>query len=224
MQISEHQLEISKSLPKQYKPVTLQGSIIWLEPYESSRDAQVLFQRTNGEPFTLGSKSIGEYDSDEFVWKYLPYGPFQSAAEFDRSVQERLNKGYRFFNVFDKETSSQVGFIAKLSNFPEHLKVEIGSVVFCPLAQGTNMNLEANYLLLNHSFELGYRRVEWKCDVLNQRSRRAAERIGFKYECTQDCQLVVKGRYRTTAWLRILEDEWPDTKVAILEKLSNPRP
>ena len=30
--------------------------------------------------------------------------------------------------------------------------------------------------------ELGYRRYEWKCDALNAGSRRAAERLGFRFE------------------------------------------
>ena len=107
-----------------------------------------------------------------------------------------------------------------LSNFPEHLKVEVGSVVFCPLAQGTNANLEANYLLLDNSFKLGYRRVEWKCDVLNERSRRAALRIGYKFEMEQDGQLVVKGRFRKTAWFSILDVGWPDVKAELERKLS----
>ena len=29
---------------------------------------------------------------------------------------------------------------------------------------------------------LGYRRVEWKCESLNRRSRTAAERLGFVFE------------------------------------------
>jgi hypothetical protein len=61
-----------------------------------------------------------------------------------------------------------------------------------------------------HAFGLGYRRVEWKCDALNERSRRAAERLGFSFEGIQDAHYIVKGRNRDTAWFRMLDSEWPE--------------
>lgn len=57
--------------------------------------------------------------------------------------------------------------------------------------------------------ELGHRRYEWKCDAPNSPSRRAAERVGFRYEGTFRQALVVKGRRRDTAWFSILDSEWP---------------
>ena len=61
-----------------------------------------------------------------------------------------------------------------------------------------------------HAFdELGYRRLEWKCDSLNQASRRAAERFGFRFEGVFRSHMVVKGRNRDTAWFAITDGEWP---------------
>jgi RimJ/RimL family protein N-acetyltransferase len=57
--------------------------------------------------------------------------------------------------------------------------------------------------------ELGYRRYEWKCDSLNAASRRAAERLGFRFEGIFRQAVVVKGRNRDTAWYSILDSEWP---------------
>ena len=48
--------------------------------------------------------------------------------------------------------------------------------------------------------DLGYRRLEWKCDVLNAASRAAVERLGFTFEGTFRNHVVVKGRNRDTAW------------------------
>ena len=125
MELSEYQTYQSIHLPKQYHPATLIGKKVRLEPYDSLRDSAILFNRTHGKSFSIGQKSTPDYDCNELVWKYLPYGPFASIEEFDGSIQERLTKNYRFFTVFDIESDSQIGFIAKLSNFPEHLKVEI---------------------------------------------------------------------------------------------------
>lgn len=73
-------------------------------------------------------------------------------------------------------------------------------------------NTEATYLMLKHCFELGYRRVEWKCHSLNERSRKAALRMGFKFEGIQESHMIAKNCNRDTAWFRVLEIEWPEVK------------
>jgi hypothetical protein len=57
--------------------------------------------------------------------------------------------------------------------------------------------------------DLGYRRLEWKCDALNEPSRRAALRLGFTLEGTFRQAVVYKGRNRDTAWFSIIDAEWP---------------
>ncbi|HEX6287392.1 MAG TPA: GNAT family protein, partial [Acidimicrobiia bacterium] len=59
-------------------------------------------------------------------------------------------------------------------------------------------------------FDLGYRRCEWKCDALNEPSRRAAIRLGFTYEGTFRQATHYKGRNRDTAWYSIIDREWPE--------------
>ena len=63
--------------------------------------------------------------------------------------------------------------------------------------------------MTKNAFALGYRRFEWKCDALNQPSRRAADRFGFSYEGTFRNAIVYKGRTRDTAWYSIIDSEWP---------------
>jgi RimJ/RimL family protein N-acetyltransferase len=67
--------------------------------------------------------------------------------------------------------------------------------------------------MFKHAFALGYRRVEWKCDSLNERSRRAAVRMGFTFEGIQEYHFIIKGRNRDTAWFRILDREWEQVKL-----------
>ena len=62
--------------------------------------------------------------------------------------------------------------------------------------------------------ELGYRRYEWKCDALNAPSRRAAERLGFRFEGIFRQATIYKGRNRDTAWYSILDREWPELEHA----------
>jgi RimJ/RimL family protein N-acetyltransferase len=114
--------------------------------------------------------------------------------------------------VFDKASAAQIGVANFMNNTPSHLKIELGGIWYSPIVQQTFANTEATYLMLKHCFELGYRRVEWKCHSLNERSRRAALRMGFKFEGVQESHMIVKDCNRDTAWFRILNNEWPEMK------------
>src|ERR1700724_2245913 len=81
---------------------------------------------------------------------------------------------------------------------------------------------ETMYLMMRRAFELGYRRYEWKCDALNAPSRKAAERLGFRFEGIFRQAVVYKGRNRDTAWYSILDREWPALKQAF-ERWLDPR-
>jgi RimJ/RimL family protein N-acetyltransferase len=88
--------------------------------------------------------------------------------------------------------------------------IEIGSILFARSLQRTAAATEAVHLLMRHAFDdLGYRRFEWKCDALNEPSRRAAARLGFTHEGTFRQHLVVKGRNRDTDWFAITDADWP---------------
>jgi hypothetical protein len=77
------------------------------------------------------------------------------------------------------------------------------------------------FLLMRRVFdELGYRRCEWKCDSLNERSRRAAERYGFCYEGTFRQAMVRRGCNRDTAWFSVTDGEWPNVRRAFEQWLS----
>ena len=121
-----------------------------------------------------------------------------------------------------RATGGQVGVVNFMNNLPEHLKVELGGIWYSPLAQRTGANAEATYLMLRHAFALGYRRVEWKCDALNARSRHAALRMGFTFEGIQDAHFIIKDRNRDTAWFRILDSEWPAVRAHLERLLSAP--
>jgi RimJ/RimL family protein N-acetyltransferase len=200
-------------LPLEPTPVTLTGRFVRLEPTDVDRDAEALHRVSNGDALNLGSRRLDAYNAEVLIWRYLPYGPFTTAAELADYLRwlwatERLLP----FTVFDLDTGHQAGLLTYAANFPEHLKVEIAHVWYSPLVQRTKANLESTYLLLRHAFDLGYRRLEWKCDALNERSRRSAMRMGFRYEGTQEAHYIFKNRHRDTDWFRILDSEWPEVR------------
>jgi RimJ/RimL family protein N-acetyltransferase len=81
--------------------------------------------------------------------------------------------------------------------------------------QRTTASTEAMHLMAAHAFDVvGVRRYEWRCDPLNEPSRRAAARLGFTCEGTFRDAVVYQGRSRDTAWFAITDDERPRTRMA----------
>ncbi|MEW6580940.1 MAG: GNAT family protein [Chloroflexota bacterium] len=206
-------LERRSHLPLKPEPVVLRGDCVRLEPVDVQRHLEGLYAVSNGSSIALGGRSLGAYDADELIWRYLFGGPFASLEAFEGYVYAQMNAPNGLpFCVVDIPTGQPIGMANYLNNTPEHLRIELGSIWYSPIAQRTAANTEATALMLGHAFALGYRRVEWKCDARNERSRRAALRLGFQFEGIQQQHMIVKGRSRDTAWFRILDREWPGVK------------
>ncbi len=93
---------------------------------------------------------------------------------------------------------------------------EIGNILWGPRMQHTPASTEAVFLLADRLFGLGARRVEWKCNDLNEASKSAAVRLGFTFEGVFRQHMIVKGHNRDTAWFSLLDHEWPARRRAIL--------
>lgn len=201
-------LQRRTQLPEKPASVTLSGKYIRLEPLIVERDAQRLYEISNGSALKLGDHYMNSYDADELVWRYMFDGPFNNVEELAASLQSQVNSSNgRCMCVFDISSGLQIGVANFMNNIPTHLKIELGGIWYSPIVQKIPVNTEATYLMLKHCFELGYRRVEWKCHSLNERSRKAALRMGFKFEGIQESHVIAKNCNRDTAWFRVLESE-----------------
>jgi RimJ/RimL family protein N-acetyltransferase len=211
--LPEDVLARRQGLPLKPAQASLEGKFVRLEPLDLDRDVRRLYEVSNGQPAQLGRREIDRYDADELVWRYLFDGPFTGPDGLRAFLADLAATANLLpFCVFDASTGGQVGTATYVNNAPEHLKLELGHIWYSPLVQRTNANLESTYLLLRHAFELGYRRLEWKCDALNERSRRSALRMGFRFEGIQEAHFIIKGRNRDTAWFRMLDHEWPQVR------------
>jgi RimJ/RimL family protein N-acetyltransferase len=75
----------------------------------------------------------------------------------------------------------------------EHLRSEIGWTWLARETWGSGANVEAKLLLLTHAFEhAGLRRVEFKTDARDKRSRGALETLGAKFEGILRKHMVVR--------------------------------
>ena len=211
--LPDAQLALRTKLPLKPEAAEPAGRWVRLAPLDVERDAAALFAISNGEAITLPGLEYGAYDADALVWRWMFGGPFATFDDFGGYMRTQANAADGLpFTVSLVETGQPVGIISLMRNNPAWLSIELGNIWYTPPVQRSPVNTEATYLLLRHCFELGYRRLEWKCNALNERSRRAAERMGFTFEGIQQKHMIVKGRSRDTAWFRILDDEWPEVQ------------
>lgn len=142
-------------------------------------------------------------------WTYLPYGPFHKLTDYQNWLAAECGgDDPLFFSVLDRRGQA-LGVASYLNIKPAAGSIEVGHINYAPPMQQTTLGTEAMYLLMKNVFALGYRRYEWKCNALNQRSRAAATRLGFTYEGTFRQMQVVKNRNRDTAWYSVIDQEWP---------------
>ena len=107
----------------------------------------------------------------------------QDSAAFSEWIASRLKLDDPYSYAIVERSGQAVG-IATLMEVRTAMRViEVGHIVYSPALQRTPLGTEAQYLLARCAFEtLGYRRYEWKCNALNEPSRRAALRLGFSFE------------------------------------------
>ncbi|KAK9333382.1 acyl-CoA N-acyltransferase [Lipomyces starkeyi] len=150
------------------------------------------------------------------LWNFMPVGPFITRQEFESYIEQCAESfDPVFFTVLDSVSGKAVGYISLMRIDAPNRVIEVGHVMFSKLLQRTRGATECFYLLARLVFEeLGYRRYEWKCNNLNEPSKRAAQRLGFTFEGLFRQHMIVKGKNRDTAWFSVLDSEWPAMKQA----------
>lgn len=173
----------------------IRGRFVTLEPLDPARHADDLFAANRGH---------------DWLWDYLPYGPFEDQAAYRAWQESVAGKPDPFFFALRDNRSGKVGGVASFLRIDRpNGVIEIGHIQIAPVLQRGPATTEAILLMIRWAFEAGYRRVEWKCNALNEPSMIAARRYGFTYEGTFRQHLVVKGRNRDSAWFSIIDGEWP---------------
>ena len=175
------------------------GRYVSLTPLNAEAD--------NAELFDASHRTV-EHQS---IWRFLWQGPFANAwamRDWLRTAEQVADP--IFFTVYHLADKRKVGMISIMSIVPEMGRAELGHIWYAQEVQRTKINTETVFLLLSYLLgELQYRRAEWKCDSRNERSRKAALRLGFQFEGVFRQHMVIKGENRDTAWFSLLDREWP---------------
>ncbi len=187
----------------------LQGRCCRLEPLDADRHAGPLQAAFAESP-------------DDRDWTYLSNGPFPDAPAYRAWIaQATAAADQQHFAILDASSGRALGSIALIRIDRTNGVAEVGFVTFSRRMQRTPAGTEAVALLMRHVFDdLGYRRLEWKCDTLNAPSRAAALRYGFRFEGIFRQAIVTKGRSRDTAWFALTDGDWPAVRTALARWLA----
>jgi len=180
----------------------LVGSDVTLEPMAAARHAGDLYEASHGSEEGLQ------------IWDYLTYGPWPDVSAYADVLRgQSASFDPIFFAICSNKTGNAVGQASFLDIHAQNGVIEIGHIWFGPELQCTRGATEALFLMVKHAMDdLGYRRMQWRCNALNAKSRVAARRLGFRFEGIFYNNLIFKGMNRDTAWYSILDDEWPEVR------------
>jgi len=204
---NEQGLKVGAPIPDWTMPAlpareTLTGRTCRVEPLHIARHADDLHTAFSA-------------DASGADWSYLPYGPFDSLADLEIWLSETcFSDDPIFFAIIDLESGKAVGMASYLNINRVHGTIEVGHVHFSPILQRRRVATEAIHLMMGHAFSTGYRRYEWKCNALNARSRKAAQRFGFSFEGVFRQHMVMRGHNRDSAWYACVDGAWPQLDAA----------
>ncbi|WAP70155.1 GNAT family N-acetyltransferase [Jiella pelagia] len=180
--------------------VVLEGRYARLEPLDPARHAESLFAAIDSD---AGARHRWLFDHPPTDLVALRQWMEQVAASSDPL----------FFAVIDVATGRAGGRQSLMRIVPGHGVVEVGNILWGEGIAGTRIATEALFLTASYVFDtLGFRRFEWKCNDLNEPSKRAAQRFGFAFEGVFLQHMVVKGENRDTAWFAMIDRDWPRLK------------
>ncbi|HVK37667.1 MAG TPA: GNAT family protein [Candidatus Kapabacteria bacterium] len=192
-------------------PVTLEGSHVRLEPLTVDHIGPLV--------------EVG-LDPDLWRWTQAILSTEDDLRAYVETAlaEQAIGRSLPFATV-ERSSGRVIGSTRFGTIEPAHRRVEIGWTWIARPWQRTAINTEAKYLMLRHAFEvLGCIRVELKTDVLNERSRRAIERLGAREEgVLRDHVITSSGRIRGTVYYSILAAEWPDVRARLVERMASSR-
>jgi RimJ/RimL family protein N-acetyltransferase len=185
------------------EPVVLDGTHVRLEPLSLAHHADLC--------------RVG-LDEDLVRWtEAYPLTPDGLRTYIGNALQRQAEGSVLPFAVISRDAGRAIGSTRYGNIDRANRRVEIGWTWYGRDFQRTAVNTECKYLLLRHAFEtLGCLRVEFKTDVLNERSRKAILRIGAKEEGVfRKHMLMPSGRVRDTVYFSIVDTEWPAVKTRL---------
>jgi RimJ/RimL family protein N-acetyltransferase len=195
-------------LPQPLEPITLEGRLVRLEPLTFDHVPR-----------------LAEVALDPEIWRLTiarPTNEDELRAWAADTIAARDAGRELPFATIDVASGRAIGSTRYMNLVLEHRRLEIGWTWVAPAWQRTGANREAKLLMLGHAFDrLGCRRVEFKTDSNNERSRTALLGIGATFEGIFRKHMVMPGDgVRHSAWYSVIDDEWPRVRARLEASLA----
>jgi RimJ/RimL family protein N-acetyltransferase len=162
--------------------------------------------------------------TSEDMWRFLPtehHAPGSMLAFITDALQLFEKSAAVPFATIDLATMTAVGSTRFHFIEEKQRRLEIGVTWLSPHFQRSHANTETKFLQLWYAFEvLGCRRVEFKADADNMKSRAALLRLGAREEgFFRKHMIYPDGRNRDSVYFSIIDDDWGDCKNRLLSRL-----
>jgi RimJ/RimL family protein N-acetyltransferase len=184
----------------------LEGRHIRLEPFETYLKEEVR----------------AAIDCDPETWNIMPINPTGAGFESywpvacGAPVDERMTYAIR-----RREDARVVGMSSYCTSLAAQGGVEIGTTFLHPDVRGSGVNSELKLVMLQHAFDSGAVRVQFRVDTRNLRSQAAVARLGAVREgIVRRDRLTWTGYVRDTVYFSILDDEWPAVRAQLSARLN----
>jgi N-acetyltransferase len=187
--------------------ISLAGTTIQLRPLLASDGPALVSAAADGELWNLPFTVVPSADTvDDYIRIALEGQAAGTVLPFvTELLANRLVIGTTRFWKIDRRNR----------------KLEIGHTWIAASWQKTRVNTEAKLLMLEYAFEqLGCVRVQLTTDERNERSRKAILRLGAKQEgILRNERIMPDGWIRNSARFSIIDDEWPEVRRSLEERL-----
>lgn len=188
------------------EPVVLESRFVRLEPM-AERHREQLREACN---------------ADQEVWTQLY--PFSWAGDefeptWDKLMADQAGGGTQPYAVL--AGGEVVGLTTFYAIDAANDVLEVGGTYYRPEVRGGPVNPAAKRLLMGHAFDSGVRRVVYRVDAINARSRAAVLKLGATQEgILRRDRVTWTGRIRDTVIFSILAEEWPAVRQRLDERLA----
>ncbi len=195
-------------------------------PTEADLSGRLVGRLAIVEP--LGSEheqGLIEAANESALFTWLPVDLSSSADALRGWLQATLQaarEGHEIpFAILDARTGNVVGSTRFHELRLEHLRAEIGWTWLTRRSWSTGINVECKLLLLCRAFhDAGLRRVEFKTDARNERSRGALLALGAQFEGILRKHMVVRDHgVRDSAYYSVIDDEWPPLRERLRQRV-----
>ena len=187
----------------QERPHDLVGKYVRLEALEPTRHVRPVFAMTSGQPALENSS----YDPQD-VWGFWEEGPFANPTQLHKSFVFQRKSNEAGFAIVDAITDQVLGVILLRHDDPSNLTIQLEPPILPPSRNGTQLQLESCFLLMDRLFALGYRRIQVSIDAQDADKRKLSRRLGLTLEGCLCKHMIIKDASRDSNVYSMLNSDW----------------